>query len=172
MTDSYGKPANLTPALLWPSTAIRFQTRDKRKNRAPTTFPSKSTCWSLFGRKNCLYLAGVLLKPKSSRHSGLEVSSIIWDSHSMHMSTTSVKAEARDIWTKAYYRDQTTLLSYGRRHFLVSFPIPLKTTLWSWKQRHLERHLPGQGGHHCSSPTKESVKSHRESQHCDWSINL
>lgn len=91
MTDSYGKPANLTPALLWPSAAIRFQTRDKRKNRAPTTFPSKSTCWSLFGRKNCLYLAGVLLKPKSSRHSGLEVSRIIWDSHSMHMSTTSVR---------------------------------------------------------------------------------
>lgn len=40
-TDSYEKPANLTPALLWPSTAIRFQTRDKRKTRAPTTLPSK-----------------------------------------------------------------------------------------------------------------------------------
>lgn len=41
--DSYGKPANLTAALLWPSTAIRFLTRDKRKNRTPTTLPSKST---------------------------------------------------------------------------------------------------------------------------------
>lgn len=44
MTDSYGKPAKLTPALLWPSTAIRFQKRDKRRNRASTTLPSKSTC--------------------------------------------------------------------------------------------------------------------------------
>lgn len=30
MTDSYGKPANLTPALLWSSTAIRFQKKKKR----------------------------------------------------------------------------------------------------------------------------------------------
>lgn len=41
MTDGYGKPENLTPVLLWSSTANRFQTRDKRKNRAPTTLPSK-----------------------------------------------------------------------------------------------------------------------------------
>lgn len=40
MTDGYGKPANLTPVLLWSSTANRFQIRDK-KNRAPTTLPSK-----------------------------------------------------------------------------------------------------------------------------------
>lgn len=44
MTDSYGKPANLTPALLWSSTAIRFQKKKKeRRNRVPTTLSSKST---------------------------------------------------------------------------------------------------------------------------------
>lgn len=55
MTDSYWKPANLTPALLWPSTAIRFQTRDKRKNRAPATLPSNSMPERLWKKKLLIF---------------------------------------------------------------------------------------------------------------------
>ena len=77
MTDSYGKPANPTPTLLWPSTAIRFQIINKRKHRASTILPSKSTCQSLFGRKNCLYLAAVLLKPESSQDALVQRSVIL-----------------------------------------------------------------------------------------------
>lgn len=167
--DSYEKPANLTPALLWPSTAIRFQTRDKWKNRAPTTLPSKSTCQSLSGRKNCLYLAGVLLKPVYSRHSGLEVSYIIWYSYSMDTSTTTLRVRL-----EAFEQKHTTKirqLCFPREWVIFYSLSPSHSRSPSQEPASNRNILKGishareaTSSPHCSSPTQ----SLSESQHSDW----
>lgn len=66
MTDGYGKPENLTPVLLWSSTANRFQTRDEGRIQPQPHF-LQNKCWSLSGRKICLYLAVTLFKSESSQ---------------------------------------------------------------------------------------------------------
>ena len=67
MADSYGKPANLTPALLWSSTAIRFQKKKRGEIEFQPHFLQSQHARFPLKEKKCLYLADVLLNPMSSQ---------------------------------------------------------------------------------------------------------
>lgn len=138
MTDSYGKLANLTPALLWSNTAIRLQKKERR-NRVPATLSSKINMLdSLRKKKKCLYLAGVLLNPMSSQDT-LVLRSVILSETVSQWTQTKPKVESRGIWRRTVQRSNVVSAFLGQEPFLSLASISLKITA---KHLACDRHLP------------------------------
>lgn len=149
MTDSYGKPANLTPALLWSSTAIRFQKKKKKRGEIefqPHFLQSQHARFPL-KEKKCLYLADVLLNPMSSQDT-LVLRSVILSETVSQWTQTKLRLRL-EAFREARYKDQMSLCFSGARATSFSCfkshsrlqPSTLLATEIPWG------HLPGEGGH-------------------------
>lgn len=116
MTDSYGKPANLTPALLWSSTAIRFQKKKRGEIEFQPHFLQSQHARFPLKEKKCLYLADVLLNPMSSQDT-LVLRSVILSETVSQWTQTKLRLRL-EAFREARYKDQMSSAFLGQEPFL------------------------------------------------------